>query len=60
MERKDFATFKGYEKYCNQDYPKDKDGEWTRAMYPGDRPGNRFLNGKLIDENNPDHHSHPF
>ena len=51
---------KEYEDYCNKDYPKDEDGEWVKAMYPGDRPGNRFSDGTLIDPDNPDHHSHPF
>ena len=51
---------KEYEDYCNKNYPKDDDGEWVRAMHQGDRPGNRFSDGTLIDPDNPDHCSHPF
>ena len=53
-------THEEYVKYCNEDYPKDKDGEWSGSMEPGDRPGDRFSDGTLKDPHNSDHHSHPF
>lgn len=43
-----------------KDYPKDENGEWTRAMFPGDTPIKKFSDGTVYDPNDPDHFSHPF
>ncbi len=50
-----------YEKYCEEDYPKDADGEWVHAQRKGDKPGERFPDGTLIRRDlYSDHCSHPF
>ena len=42
------------------EYPIDEDGEWSKAMHPGDDPIKRLPDGTIYDPNNSDHFSHPF